>query len=79
MASETLERLRSELLALSEEERAELAHELIESLDPPREEGVGDAWDREIQRRIAAIDAGEATLVDREAFRERLRAVTGTR
>lgn len=35
MTAEPLERLRSEILALSEAERAELAHDLIKSLDAP--------------------------------------------
>lgn len=74
MATEPLQRLRSEILALSEAERAELAHDLIQSLDAPRENGVEDAWDREISRRIGEIDAGQAELVDRAEFRRRIRA-----
>lgn len=74
MATEPLQRLRSEILALSETERAELAHDLIQSLDQPRDDGIEDAWDREILRRIGEIDAGQAELVDRAAFRRRIRA-----
>ena len=74
MASKPLERLRSELLALSESERAELAHDLIQSLDAPRDTGVEDAWDREILRRIAEVDSGQAKLLDRGEFRRRMRA-----
>jgi len=73
MATEPLQRLRSEMLALSEAERAELAHDLILSLDEPRDNGVEDAWDREISRRIGEIDAGQAELVDRAEFRRRIR------
>ncbi len=62
MSTATLERLRSELLTLSEAERAELAHELIKSLDAPADEGVSESWDREIVRRIAQIDSGQAKL-----------------
>ena len=65
MASNPLERLRSELLALSESDRAELAHDLIQSLDAPRDTGVEDAWDREILRRIAEVDMGQAEFLDR--------------
>jgi putative addiction module component (TIGR02574 family) len=72
MATEPLQRLRSEMLALSEAERAELAHDLILSLDEPRDSGVEDAWDREISRRIGEIDAGQAELVDRVEFRRRI-------
>lgn len=74
MATEPLQHLRSEILALSEAERAELAHDLIQSLDAPGENGVEDAWDREIMRRIGEIDAGQAEFLDRGEFRRRLRA-----
>jgi putative addiction module component (TIGR02574 family) len=77
MATEALERLRSEMMALSETERAELAHELIQSLDAPRDNGVEEAWDREILRRISVVDDGQATLLDREEFRRRMRARFG--
>ena len=73
MATEPLQRLRSEILKLSEAQRAELAHDLIQSLDSPRDDGVEDAWDREIVRRIGEIDAGQAELVDRDEFRRRMR------
>lgn len=75
MATETLERLLSEMLTLSEAERAQLAHELIRSLDTaPPENGVEEAWDREIMRRISVVDTGQAELLDREEFRRRMRA-----
>ncbi len=45
-------------LELADDERAELAGRLIESLDEPTEDGVESAWSEEIQRRIAALDAG---------------------
>jgi len=72
-----MEQLRSQVLTLSEPERAELAHELIKSLDAPADEGVEEAWDREIVRRIAQIDAGQAKLLDREEFRKRIQARIG--
>jgi putative addiction module component (TIGR02574 family) len=77
MATEAMERLRSEMLTLSATERAELAHELIESLDAPRDEGVEEAWDHELLRRISQVNDGQATLIDREAFRRRMRARLG--
>ena len=77
MATEAVERLRSEIMVLSEAERAELAHELIKSLDAPRDDGVEDAWDREILRRISAVDAGQAKLLDREEFRRKMRVRFG--
>lgn len=74
MKTEPLQRLRSEILALSEAERAELAHDLIQSLDAPRDNGVEDAWDREVLRRIGEIDANQVELLDRDEFRRRIRA-----
>ena len=72
MSSNTLEKLRSQVLNLPELERADLAHELIKSLDAPADEGIEAAWDQEIVRRIAQIDAGQAKLLDREEFRKKL-------
>jgi putative addiction module component (TIGR02574 family) len=74
MATETLERIRSEVLELTEAERAELAHDLLASLDEPRERGVEEAWEREILHRISLIDSGQAKLLDREEFRQKMRA-----
>lgn len=72
MSTDTMERLRSEALTLSEIERAELAHDLIESLDAPADEGVGEAWNNEIVRRIAQIDSRQAKLLNRDEFRKKL-------
>jgi len=74
MAGSTLEKLRSEALRLPEAERAELAHSLVLSLDGPADRDAASAWDGEIQRRLAEIDAGTADLVDREELRRRMRA-----
>jgi putative addiction module component (TIGR02574 family) len=74
MATETLRKLRSKVLMLPEAERAELAHELVKSLDAPADADVADAWDREILRRLAEIDAGTAHLIDRDEFRRRMQA-----
>ena len=57
-------------LSLSAEDRVALSVEILESFEPP-DEGVEDAWSEEIARRIAAIDRGDAKLVDAdEVFRE---------
>lgn len=69
MTTEVLERIRSEMLTLSEAERAELAHELIKRLDALRDTGVEEAWDCEILLRISEVDAGQAKPLDREEFR----------
>jgi putative addiction module component (TIGR02574 family) len=74
MAGSTLEKVRSEALRLSEAERAELAHSLVESLDGPADQDSESAWDAEIVRRLAEVDAGAAELIDREEMRRRMRA-----
>jgi putative addiction module component (TIGR02574 family) len=74
MAGSTLEKVRSEALRLSEAERAELAHTLVESLDGPADKDAESAWDAEILRRLAEIDAGTAELIDREEMRRRMQA-----
>ena len=74
MSGTALEKVRSEALNLSEVERAELAYNLVASLDGPADPDVEKAWDAEIMRRLAEIDSGTAKLVDRKEFRRRMRA-----
>ena len=62
---------------LSQEDRAELAFAFVQSLEPEEEEGVAEAWDAELSRRVAEIRSGKAVgkpseQVFRE-LRERLR------
>lgn len=73
MNDATLERLRAEVLALAEPERAELAHLLVQSLDLPADPDAAAAWEQEIQRRLAKIEAGTAQMIDREELRRRMR------
>ena len=74
MGSRTLEKVRSEALSLTESERAELAHSLVVSLDGAVDADAEHAWDAEILRRLAEIDAGTARLIDRDELRRRMRA-----
>ena len=76
MGSPTLDKVRSEALNLPESERAELAHNLVASLDGPVEPDAEKVWDAEILRRLGEIDAGTAKLIDREEFSRRLRTRT---
>jgi putative addiction module component (TIGR02574 family) len=77
MASQIMERLRKEALGLSEAERAELARDLVKSLDGPADMTAVKDWDSEIVRRIEQIDAGTAKTVDRDEFSRRLKERTG--
>ncbi|OGA13188.1 MAG: addiction module component CHP02574 family protein [Betaproteobacteria bacterium RIFCSPHIGHO2_12_FULL_69_13] len=76
MAGTTLEKVRSEALSLPEAERAELARDLVTSLEGPVDADAESAWEAEILRRLAEIDSGTAELVDREELRRRVRART---
>jgi putative addiction module component (TIGR02574 family) len=61
--SEVLEKA----LALSTQERGLLIDHLIESLDEgPAEEGVEQAWDEEIKRRVDDIRSGKVKMIPGE-------------
>jgi len=69
--SEVLEKA----LALSTQERGLLIDHLIESLDEgPAEEGVEEAWDEEIKRRVDDIRSGKVEMISGEDVRRRLAA-----
>jgi len=64
-----LKEIESQALQLSPQERGELIHRLIVSLEGPAEdtpEAIAQAWDEEIVRRVAEIDAGTAVLIPHE-------------
>jgi putative addiction module component (TIGR02574 family) len=73
MGSRALEKLRDAALNLSEPDRAELAYDLVASLDGSADAAAGQAWDAEILRRLSQIEAGTADLIDRDEFRRRMR------
>ena len=55
-----LQEVVNKALNLSPEERAELADELILSLDDTRDKEVETAWDSEIESRVREIKSGKA-------------------
>ena len=60
--SATIEHITEEALALSEEQRAQLAHRLLQSLDPAKDaREVEEAWEAEIARRVQRVEEGTAT------------------
>lgn len=67
-ASELLQKA----LSLSEEERAELAGSLIESLDPTVDEAAEAAWNQEITHRIEDLDSGKAKTISWGAVQARV-------
>jgi putative addiction module component (TIGR02574 family) len=52
----------ADALRLEPDSRAEVAAELLASLDGPAEPDAEAAWDAEIERRITAIEAGTIRL-----------------
>ena len=70
-------RVLEEALALAAGDRARLAHELIQSLQPEDPDAAA-AWSDEIRRRVDEIEAGTAELEDWETVRARLEAASRT-
>ena len=52
----------ADALRLEPDSRAEVAAELLASLDGPSDPDAEAAWDAEISHRIAAIESGDARL-----------------
>ena len=72
-----LKQVEAEALDLPLRERAQLAHRLIASLDEDVEENqeeVDRAWEEEIRRRVAEVEAGTAELIPAEQVFAELRA-----
>jgi putative addiction module component (TIGR02574 family) len=53
------EQIVHEALALPAEKRAQLADQLLASLDSPEQGQLDQAWEEEIERRIDAYEAGQ--------------------
>ena len=62
----------ADALRLEPEARAELAAELLASLDGPADADAETAWSDEIDRRIEAIDAGHIQLEPWDAVKHRI-------
>ena len=62
-------------LTLSEEERAELASTLIDSLDTVIDENVEAAWQQEIARRVDELQLEKAKTLSWQAVREKAQSL----
>ena len=62
----------ADALRLAPEARAELAAELLASLDGPADADAEAAWNTEITRRIEAIEAGTIRLEPWEQVKRRI-------
>lgn len=65
--------LLEEALKLTAHERAEVAEQLIASLDEVPDTDVEQAWQEEVQRRLGQIERGEVKLVDSDTVITELR------
>lgn len=73
-----LKDIEAQALQLSPKERGELIHSLIMSLEAPPEdspEAIAKAWDEEIARRVADMDAGRTVWIPAEEVFARLDAI----
>ena len=70
--TKSTEAVLAEALRLDPDSRAELAAELLASLDGPADADAEALWTAEIERRVAAIEAGAAKLEPWEDVRRRI-------
>lgn len=71
-----LDELERQAMKLAPRERSELIHRLVASLDGEPDgspEEIAKAWDEEIARRIADMDAGETQWIPAEEVMSRIR------
>ncbi|MEZ4365023.1 MAG: addiction module protein [Kofleriaceae bacterium] len=67
-------KLRAEALALPEDDRLDLAAELVASVHDGMTPEWEAAWVAECRRRVAQVDAGEVTPIPADEVMENLRA-----
>jgi len=73
--SKAIDDVLAKALRLDPQARAELASELLASLEGPPDPGAESAWEEEIRRRVAAIEAGTVKLEPWEAVKSRIEKV----
>jgi len=69
------EEVENEALGLPEEERAELAQELLLSLDSPSEEEIAEDWLLEAHRRARELNDGTVQPISAEEVRREAQAL----
>jgi putative addiction module component (TIGR02574 family) len=69
----------ADALRLDLDARAELVSELLASLDGPADPDAEAAWSAEIERRVAAIEAGTVKLESWEEAKRRISKAAGRR
>ena len=74
MSAKLLDDIRHDAMSLPLGERAELARDLIASLDGPPDMDARNEWDKEICRRVNEIRSGQAILLEPDEVLARIRA-----
>lgn len=69
------QRLLEQALSLPEDQRADLAGNLIASLDTTIDANVDSAWQQEIDRRYREVASGESTTVSWAEIERKARAI----
>ena len=70
----TIDELKAEVLRLAPEGRADLARELLVSLDALSEKEIEGLWLDEADRRLAELDSGDARADPSDMVLARVRA-----
>ncbi len=73
-----LKEIENQALSLAPKERGELIHRLIVSLESEAEDtpaAIANAWDEEIARRVADMEAGKTVWIPSEEVFARLDAI----
>ena len=73
----TIEELKAEALQLTPEGRADLARELLASLDVLDDREIERLWLDEAERRLAQLDRGEAVADPSDVVMARVRSRRG--
>jgi putative addiction module component (TIGR02574 family) len=72
--NQKVEAVLRQALELHEDERAEIAGALLESLEPAPDVDVEQAWREEVARRVATLEEGTVETIPWEEVRDRLYA-----
>jgi putative addiction module component (TIGR02574 family) len=71
--------LLKQALTLSEKERAELASNLIDSLDPSVDSDAELAWQEEVARRLEEVESGKVKTISWDEVRRKGRTLLNGR
>lgn len=70
-----IEDIEETILRLPMQQRAELAHKLLLSLEEQSEDEVAESWNAEAARRAAELDSGQVDTVSAEEARAAVQAL----